>query len=71
MLRPEFAALYPGLTPGVWEIAATVAEHLLMRLGGVPPGERLLPEEHFEFRGGGREAFRWAARSRLSDVEFR
>ena len=31
-LRPEFADLYPTLTPGQWEPAARVAEAVLARL---------------------------------------
>lgn len=57
-LRPEFAALYRGVDPEVWYIAATLAEHLLARYlrdetaGGSPP-PRILDPEHFEFRGEG------------------
>jgi hypothetical protein len=55
-LRPEFADLYPGVEPGVWYTAATLAEHLLGRMvrqedaeATVP--ERILDDTHFEFRG--------------------
>lgn len=56
-LRPEFADRYPGVEPGTWFTAATLAEHLLARmlregkadLARIP---RLLDPEHFEFRGG-------------------
>ena len=56
-LRPEFADLYPGLTPGEWESAARIAEAvlanvMLQQMAEASPGGRLLPEEHFEFRGG-------------------
>jgi hypothetical protein len=55
-LRPEFADLYPTLTPGQWEPAARIAEAVLARLlllqiSDVPLQDRLLNEEHFEFRG--------------------
>jgi hypothetical protein len=54
-LRPEFADLYPGLTPGEWESAARIAEavlaNVMLQQMAEAPG-RLLPEEHFEFRGG-------------------
>jgi hypothetical protein len=55
-LRPEFADLYPTLTPGQWEPAARVAEAVLARLlllqiSEAPLQERLLDEKHFEFRG--------------------
>ncbi len=56
-LRPEFAQLYPALTPGEWEPAARIAEavlaNLLLReMTDTPSPDRLLPEAHFEFRGG-------------------
>lgn len=55
-LRPEFAYLYPGLTPGQWESAARIAEAVLANLmlqemAEAPASERVLPEEHFDFRG--------------------
>ncbi len=59
-LRLEFAALYPTITPGVWQPAARVAERLLLYLLRHPAlldrlPERLLNEDHFEFRGGNAE----------------
>jgi hypothetical protein len=56
-LRPEFAQLYPVLTPGEWEPAARIAEAVLANLllhemTESPAPDRLLPEAHFEFRGG-------------------
>ena len=55
-LRPEFADLYDGLTPGVWYAAATVAEFLITRAATLQANEdapqRRLNTEHFEFRGG-------------------
>jgi hypothetical protein len=55
-LRPEFAHLYPGLTPGRWEPASRIAEAvlanvLLHEMGEAPLADRLLDEAHFEFRG--------------------
>jgi hypothetical protein len=55
-LRPEFADLYPTLTPGQWEPAARVAEVVLARLlllqiSEAPLHDRVLDEKHFEFRG--------------------
>ncbi len=55
-LKPEFADLYPTLTPGQWEPAARVAEAVLARLllleiSEAPLQDRVLREEHFEFRG--------------------
>ncbi len=57
-LKSEFAEQYPGLVPGVWHPAASIAAYLLTRqrtLGGKDPMERParpIPTEHFEFRGG-------------------
>ena len=55
-LKPEYAELYPTLTPGQWEPAARVAEAVLARLllleiSEAPVQDRVLQEEHFEFRG--------------------
>jgi hypothetical protein len=53
-LRPEFAELYPGIEADVWYTAATIAEHMLVRLvhqvaRELPP--RVLDPRHFDFRG--------------------
>lgn len=69
-LRREFAALYPGVEPAVWEIAANVVERVVTRRqwsgsGGDAP-VRPLRDEHFDFRGGRRQS-REGARSRLND----
>lgn len=58
-LRPDFADRYPGIEPGVWFTAATLAEHLDLRRAreqdpGLPSGPRTLASDHFEFRGGER-----------------
>jgi hypothetical protein len=57
-LRPEHAGLYPGIEPGVWFTAATLAEHLDRRCargeGNGGTGPRVLSPDHFEFRGGER-----------------
>ena len=72
-LRPEFASLYPGLEPGVWETATELAARLLAQHAVQPsPGymlsNRILPEEHFEFYGGVRRGSSWSGiRSRVTD----
>ncbi len=71
-LRPEFAALYPGLEPGIWQDASALAEqmlseHLLRPSPGYMLSERVLANEHFEFRGGDRENRPRIARTRRSD----
>lgn len=55
-LRPEHAARYPGIEAGVWEPAAVLCDRVIA--GGLlrgSPGwrDRVLPPEHFEFRGEG------------------
>lgn len=56
-LRPEFAAAYAGIQPGVWFSAAGLAEQMITQLlrEGVSDEElpqRVLDPAHFEFRGG-------------------
>jgi hypothetical protein len=56
-LRPEYAQLYPMLAPGAWEAAAAIAERvaatrLLQLAEAYVLHDRVLPEAHFEFRGG-------------------
>jgi diadenosine tetraphosphate (Ap4A) HIT family hydrolase len=76
-LRPEFAHLYPTLTPGQWEPAARVAEVVLARLllleiSEAPMHDRVLNEEHFEFRGETPDgAPRSSAASRAADKKER
>jgi hypothetical protein len=61
-LRPEHAARYPGIEARVWESAAVLCDRVLAGglLRGSPMGwrDRVLPAEHFEFRGGGPEGKR-------------
>lgn len=69
-LRPGFSLLYPEVRPG-WEVAQSVArrvaDRILARRGYAGLlNRRVLPEEHFEFRGG--SSIRPGGRlSRLSD----
>jgi hypothetical protein len=55
-LRPEHAALYPGVRTGVWEPAAVLVDRIvaarLLRGGQLEIRARMLSDEHFEFRGG-------------------
>ena len=70
-LRPEFASLYPGVEPGVWLPATTVGQKLLLwhlATAATPQGERLMAEEHFEFRGGRGAEDRDGARTRANDL---
>lgn len=53
-LKPEFALQYPGVSPG-WHPAALIAEQVAERIvaqrGYVGLRRRVLPPEHFEYRG--------------------
>ena len=54
-LRPQYASLYPALEAGTWQSASAIGRQLLLwhLTASIPPeGERLMSEEHFEFRGG-------------------
>ena len=55
-LRPEWGHLYPGLEAGIWMLAAELVPFVLRhRLQGQPSwefAERILVDDHFEFRGG-------------------
>lgn len=55
-LRPEFEELYRGLCAGAWEPAAILADRLLaeclLRGSENAIRGRVLPDAHFEFRGG-------------------
>ena len=69
-LRPEYASLYPGVEPGVWLPATTVGQKLLLwhlATSMTPQGERLMAEEHFEFRGGRELGGRNGTRTRAGD----
>jgi hypothetical protein len=54
-LKPEFAYLYPGLTPGVWYRAAWLSARQFAREpcdGAAASIARMVDGHHFEFRGG-------------------
>jgi hypothetical protein len=59
-LRPEFAALYPGVAPDRWVGAQEMNDMVVaarLRAGRrsgelLALGNRLLDPRHFEFRGG-------------------
>ena len=67
-LRPEHAALYPGVRAGAWETAAVLVDRIvaarLLRGGQLEFHGRVLSGEHFEFRGGTESA---AGRPRRED----
>ncbi len=72
-LKPQFAHLYPAITAGQWDAAAVLADRMVAWLLRNPNPKiiataRILPPEHFEFRG---EAVRPDSvppgRSRLED----
>ncbi len=56
-LRPEYAHLYPMLRAGAWDPAAIVADKVAaIRIQQLADSyvlhDRVLPDSHFEFRGG-------------------
>jgi hypothetical protein len=66
-LKPEYAAIYQGIPPGVWQPAWLLAEQLAA-LPSLAPVERLCNPRHFEFRGGGgRPPELRGVRTRVSD----
>ena len=73
-LKPEFAGLYPPLTPDVWEPAAEMGARVLLwqvqQRGTDALGTRLLDERHFEFRGGWYRGSETDLRTRVSDPAF-
>src|ERR671910_2450978 len=71
-LRPEWAHLYPGLEAGVWMLAAELVPLVLRhRLQDQPTWEftqRILVDDHFEFRGGRSRDNTWSGiLSRVED----
>ena len=56
-LKPEHAALYPDLQPGVWLPVETLLQYVTELIyhdrskSGIVTGTRLLHQDHFEFRG--------------------
>jgi hypothetical protein len=56
-LRAEFDYLYPDIEPGAWQPVETLINRVVTMLygdrsrSGVITGERLLRDDHFEFRG--------------------
>jgi hypothetical protein len=73
-LKPEFAHLYPPITPGEWQPAAEVGARMLLwqvqQRGTASLGSRLLEEEHFDFRGGWTRGGETDLRTRATDPAF-
>ena len=74
-LRTEFDYLYPDIEPGTWQPVELLINRVVTMLygdrsrSGVITGERLLRDDHFEFRGSSpRPAGLPADLSRLSDA---
>ena len=74
-LRPACGSLYPGLEADRWLPVETVLRHVatLLLEGRITAqaisGERVLREEHFEFRGDSpRPALRPPGRTRIGDA---
>jgi len=74
-LRPEFDYLYPDIEAGSWQPVELLINRIVTMLygdrsrSGVITGERLLRDDHFEFRGASpRPAGLPGDLSRLSDA---
>jgi hypothetical protein len=75
-LKQEYAALYPGLQPGVWLPVESLLRHVTELIyedpskSGVITGTRLLHQDHFEYRGSSArpEGFP-AGATRMSDSD--
>ena len=74
-LRPEFDYLYPDIEPATWQPVEVLINRVVTMLygdrsrSGIITGERLLREDHFEFRGASpRPAGLPSELSRLSDA---
>jgi hypothetical protein len=56
-LKSEYAALYPGISPGLWMPVETLLRHITDLIHHDPSkartitGTRLLRQEHFDYRG--------------------
>lgn len=55
-LKPQFAHLYPAITAAYWDSAAILADRQVSWLlrnskTGFIATDRILPPEHFDFRG--------------------
>jgi hypothetical protein len=63
LLNPEFGALYPSIPADqwlpAWEAARRRAEEAWFELGQHAFMKRVLPDEHFSFRGGKPRAPDW------------
>ena len=67
-LKPEYAAFYAGLRPGVWYSAAWLSARQFARTrcdGEAVSIAEVLNDQHFEFRGGASAAPQAAARQRI------
>lgn len=74
-LSATYAHLYPPVTPEVWMPAAEIGAMMLFwritREGAdTGLGDRLLIEEHFEFRGGWTRGTTSDLRTRVSDASL-
>ncbi len=73
LLSPQFGSLYPEIPAGhwipAWQAAMRRAERVWRDTGPVALiSDRLLPDEHFHFRGGKPRGFAWIPiPERLSD----
>lgn len=74
-LKTEYAELYPGIVPGRWLPVEKVLRHVTDLISkdrsksGIITGQRLLRDEHFDYRGAtARPAGLPEGSTRLSDA---
>jgi hypothetical protein len=74
-LLPAFDYLYPDIEPGVWQPVEVLIHQVVTMLygdrsrSGVITGDRLLRDDHFEFRGSSPRPTGLPSRlSRMSDA---
>ena len=74
-LRTDYGYLYPGIDSGVWTPVEVLIGRIVTLLYGDPAnsgritGERLLRDDHFEFRGASARPEGWPERlTRMSDA---
>jgi hypothetical protein len=72
-LRSQYAAEYPGITPGIWMPVAELSARLIERVRAARQEgrhTRTFDPTHFEFRGGGNDPRPRASRTRSTDPKL-
>jgi hypothetical protein len=72
-LRTQYAAEYPGITPGIWMPVAELSARLIERVRAARQQgrhTRTFDPTHFEFRGGSSDPRPRASRTRSTDPKL-